>query len=365
MKILHFIYGLNIGGAETFINNLVKNSPSGIDHYFVIQNPNITNPSIKYYIDKRKKENLYIIPPFPKASLQQYNKLKHLIMDNDFNWLHIHVNSLINPIPLIVSKRVGINTIVHSHNSNNAAGGSIGKIIHHLNKNLFLRKNVEKVACSEIAGEWMFANKNFRIINNAIDLKLFEFSEVERNRIRAKYSIDSNSIVIGSVGRLHPQKNFNGMLDIFAKYHTLNNNSFLLLVGDGPIIDELKQKTANLKLERNIIFAGSQSNPAPFYSAMDCFLMPSLFEGLGFTAIEAQASGLPVVASTGVPEIVNVSGGVSFIDLKDPLEKWAKTIEDKITKFSSKDRLQTGQLLKGSSFDIEAQINNILNIYNN
>ena len=211
----------------------------------------------------------------------------------------------------------------------------------------------------------MFSNKNFQVINNAIDLKQFEFSEIERNRIRVKYSIDSDSIVIGSVGRLHPQKNFNGMLDIFARYHNLNNNSYLLLVGDGPIIEDLMQKASTLKLENKIIFAGSQSNPVPFYSAMDCFLMPSLFEGLPFTAIEAQASGIPIVASNGVTQLINIAGGVSFLDLKDPLEKWVKTIEDKITEYSGKDRLQTGQLLKGSSFDIKTQINNIINIYNN
>lgn len=364
MKILHFIYGLNIGGAETFISNLINSKELDFEFHFVIQNPNITNEEIKNYIQSKNLPIVHLIPSFIKNPFSHYHALKKLLKSYDFDVVHIHVNSLMNPIPLVICKSLNIKIIIHSHNTSNSSGGKIVTLLHILSRTLFLNKHQNKIACSESAGKWMFKKYDFNVIDNAINLEKYKYNNFARIKTRRALGISDDVFVIGSVGRLVPQKNFPRLLEIFDYFKSKYPTSKLLIVGDGPQKEQLEKLKLELGLD-GVIFVGSKQDPSPYYSSMDCFVMPSLFEGLGFTAIEAQASGLPVIASTGVPNIVNASGNVRFINLKDSNEQWSDALEQIILKFHKHkpDRIELGKKLKGSRFDLSSQSSKMRDMY--
>ena len=177
------------------------------------------------------------------------------------------------------------------------------------------------LACGEAAaingwGRSAVKKDKVTILPNAIDPERFKFNEFARREIRAKYGIAEDDFVVGHVGRFYPQKNHEFLIDVFAELHKQRANSKLLLLGDGPLQEHIEQKVETLGLTESVIFAGLQKDPAPFYSAMDVFAFPSLWEGLGIVLLEAQYNGLPCIVSSVVPEEVNISNKSIYIGNK-------------------------------------------------
>ena len=150
------------------------------------------------------------------------------------------------------------------------------------------------------------------ILPNAIEPERFKFSEVFRKEIRKRYGINDDDFVIGHVGRFYPQKNHDFLIDIFHEIRKQQPNAKLLLLGDGPLQDKIRQKINSLGITGSVIFAGLQKDPSPFYSAMDVFAFPSLWEGLGIVLLEAQYNGLPCVVSEAVPKEVTISNLLTY-----------------------------------------------------
>lgn len=361
-RILHFIHGLNIGGAETFLSNLIQNSPSDFEYHFAIQNKNITNPFFLTYIEN-KNGILHILPDFTSHPISQYFHLKKLLKYHEFDCIHIHMNALINPIPLIAPINSRTQVIIHSHSSSNNSGGRMAKLIHYINRTIFLNKKQKYVACSNIAGNWMFNEKQFLIINNAVFLDDFQYKKEDRNFIRKKYLIEEDTIIIGTVARLVNQKNIAFLIYLFNELLSKKTNSKLLIVGEGPERGNLEVLAKKLRIESEIIFAGNQFKPTPYYSAMDFFIMPSFFEGLGFTAIEAQASGLPVITSDKVPADICISPLVAQLPLESTYSLWVNKILELLEQTKEINRIDVSKYLKGSNFDISVQQEKILSLY--
>ena len=187
------------------------------------------------------------------------------------------------------------------------------------------------LACSEAAavdgwGCGAVQKGKVIILPNAIDVTRFEFNMFARQEIRDKYGIAENDFVVGHIGRFYPQKNHEFLIDIFAELHKQKTNTKLLLLGDGPLQENIKQKVQMLGLSNDVIFAGLQNNSAPFYSAMDVFAFPSLWEGLGIVLIEAQYNGLPCIASMHVPKEAQISSNILFLKLEK--KTWTSSILD-------------------------------------
>lgn len=355
MKILHFIYGLHTGGAETFLENLMTVlPPDDYEFHFALQDSYISNRKIRGLIESRGYNLIHFIPTFTNHPFSQYHCLKDLIQRERFDFVHIHMNAIINPIPMIVCRRAGIRTILHSHNTN-SNGGIIGRLLHHANRRIFVGNKLRFVACSALAGQWMFGSRPFTIVDNAVNLEKLSYNAEARDSLRSRYGISSNDIVLGSVGRLTLQKNHKQMIEIFCAFHKKFPKSRLMIVGDGPLRKDLEIQAKNTGLADYIIFCGNQSDPAPFYSAMDCFLMPSLFEGLGFTAIEAQASGLPIVVSTNLSEEVFQTDYIIRESLDASGEQWTEKIGQLLKHFDSDSRSQRSKQMKATRFDLAAQ----------
>lgn len=367
-RILHFIYGLHVGGAETFIVNSILNLNKNTYHFdFAIQDPNITNPTIDE-LKKRGEINIYKIPKFPQHLYDQYRHLKNLILNNQYDIVHIHYSSAINPVPLIlckILKNCNTSFILHSHNVNNNLGGLIGRFIHKFNTRLLVGDNIGKMACSDIAAKWMFKgydSTKYSIISNAIDVSKIQYHDSWRESVRIELNIPASAKVIGNLGRFVYAKNHRFMLNLFGYYSKTHPDALLLLVGEGPLLEEMKTLSKQLKIKERVIFTGLRTDVPQLLSAMDCFLFPSHFEGLGFTAIEAEACGLNVIASDKVPEDINQKGYVNFLSLNDSLEKWSRHIDLAISHAYSSDRKMNPIL--NSKYDIDRMIGTLDEIYN-
>ena len=161
-----------------------------------------------------------------------------------------------------IAQKSGLKTIIHSHNTSSGKGL---KAIVKFCLQRGLRKNVDYYfACSDIAGKWLFGEKitkqnNYFVLKNAIDVEKYAFSEDCRKKIRDEFNI-KDKFVVGHVGRFHPQKNHLFLVDIFAELHKQCPNSILMLVGSGELMDPVKEKVADLKLDKSVIFTGPRSD---------------------------------------------------------------------------------------------------------
>ena len=205
------------------------------------------------------------------------------------------------------------------------------------------------LACGEAAaingwGRKAFKKGKVMILPNAVDPEQFKFSESARWEVRVRYGIAEDDFVVGHVGRFYPQKNHEFLIDIFAELHKQKTNIKLLLLGDGPLQEHVKQKVELLGLSNAVLFAGLQKNVAPFYSAMDVFCFPSLWEGLPLTLVEAQYAGLPCLVSEKITHEVMITDGICYLPLNDTCA-WVKKME------SVKNRVQTEKI--SNQYNIE------------
>lgn len=358
-SILHIIHGLNLGGAENFIFNLL----SGIDSEefrfdFVIQEPEIKHKKFEELIIERGGR-IHIINDFFKNPIAHARDLKRVIATG-YDVIHIHMNAFINPLPAVLAAGNG-KVIIHSHSKQNGRGGVCGKLIHYFNRSIFLKSSFERLSCSEDASVWMFGNKGSKMIYNAVDIDKYSYKEKYRDAIRSRYSI-KNEFVIGQVGRLIGIKNQAFSIRLLSKLRQKysNLNVKLMLVGDGEDKEMLEQLADELNIAESIIFVGPVHNANEFYSAFDLLIVPSVFEGLAFVAIEAQAAGLRCVLSDAIPIEANASGQAQFCSLDDP-DKWMEVIYGCCLSY---DRSQIAQKIIESNFNLTRMVLSMVSVYN-
>lgn len=226
-----------------------------------------------------------------------------------YDVIHIHGNSATTVLELIPAKCAGIKKrIVHIHNTK-----SDHHLAHRFLYPLMRRLMTDAVACSKASGEWIFRDVYYTVLNNAIELNRYNYSDEFRNSVRKEYGIERDALVIGHVGKLVEQKNHLFLIDVFKKITEKNERANLLLVGDGVMRKALEEKIKSLGIDTKVFFAGMQENSSRFLSAMDIIAFPSLWEGLPLSLLEAQANGLPCIASDVITPDVNMGGGIADI----------------------------------------------------
>ena len=323
----------NPGGMESFVLNYLERLDQSGLHFDFLSN---TLNDIAYE-DKFKGmgAKMYHIPSFGKSPIQNKRQLHNFFEKhaNKYDAIWVHLNNLANIDYLKLAKSYNIpRRIIHSHNSQHmetGIKGAIKRIFHNKNRRVLKDYATDFWACSELASFFFFEDslrKKVEIIPNAIDVAKSRFNPDTRNHLRQQYNISPDTFVLGNVGRLQYQKNQEFMLEVFQALHSIEKNSKLILVGDGPDREMLQQRVRNYNLEEAIIFTGVQSNISEWLSSFDVFFFPSRFEGLSIAALEAQANGLPVITSTGVTTEINIIDLVTFISLEEPISLWVETL---------------------------------------
>ena len=279
--VAHIMGKWNGGGVESVVMNYYKNIDRNRIQFHFLCDEDSTD--IPYEEIEKLGGKVIVIPPYQK--LFKYQKeLYRIFKENNYKIIHSHINAL-SVFPLKIAKKAGVPIrIAHSHSTSNKKEWkkNILKMILRPFSKLYANNYF---ACTEYAGKWLFGKKvverkELNVINNAIDLKKFEFNENIRGDLRKELGIKEDVLVIGHVGRFMKQKNHDFLIDVFNELIKKNENSILMLIGQGPLLNEMKQKVRDLSIEDKVKFIGQVTNVEKYYNIMDVFLFPSIYEGL-------------------------------------------------------------------------------------
>jgi glycosyltransferase EpsF len=295
---------------------------------------------------------------------------KNLNIDNN---LIVHAHTLHHcGIVLYAAKKAGAKIrIAHARNTNSKHTGIIAKINIVIGKWLITQYATHRLSISEDAAIFLFGrkwqqSKNSYILPNAVDLdKYWVNNSLKVENLRKKLSIPDDIFILGHVGRFEIMKNHHFVVELFAHYHkTVNPKSVLVLVGDGSLHTEIKEKVKDLELDSVVLLTGVRNDVHLFMKLFDVLLFPSLFEGLGGVVLEGQAAGTPCVISNKVPLAANLGLGlVKTVDLKAPMEEWITAIE-KACSLETPSVLQIRTCFDAHNLSLSKEIEMLYKIYN-
>lgn len=246
-------------------------------------------------------------------------------LDEGYDAIHLHTSQWTGfLIEEIAIKKNCPKIIVHAHNAGVVNEDISGKYKEMIVEHYKLRDEFNEslathfLACSTKAADWLFGEQiprdRIHIMKNAIEVEQFDFRSEVRNTLRRELGLEGCT-VFGHVGRFAYQKNHEFLLKLFARISGDIKNARLLLVGVGPRLEEMQQLACSLNVEDKILFLGKRNDVNQLMQAMDAFLLPSRFEGLGIVLVEAQAAGVPCCVSDQVPTEVDLTGNISFLPL--------------------------------------------------
>lgn len=273
----------------------------------------------------------------------------------EINGVHMNLNHHGYILPLVLAEKLDLPIrIAFSHNSGNTRENEkhfISAVTNSYRKRKLKKLHIFRMACSRIAGEYMFGEgSSVHILHNGIDVKKYLYSTQERKKIRKQLQIQDEDLLFGFVGRMQYQKNPIFMLQIFEACQKMHGNSKLVIIGTGELMEECRKYVVARQLEQKVLFLGFVSDVYNYYSAIDVLLLPSRFEGLAVTAVEAQAAGLSVYASTAISSEHNIVSLVKFISLDSSPTEWAKII---LSDRREVDRMSKNNEMINAGYDIK------------
>lgn len=355
------------GGVESVVMNYYRYIDRTKIQFDFICDDDSTN--IPYEEIEKLGGKVILIPPYQKV-FKYHNKLKKILKEGHYKIVHSHINTL-SVFSLFAAKCAGVPVrIAHSHSTTNKKEKKknlLKQLLRPFSK-LFA---TDYMCCSELAGRWLFGDKeydkgNVYLLNNAIDLDKFKYNETLRKKKRKELGIKDDTLVIGHIGRFVAQKNHDYLIDIFNEIHKKNNNSVLLLAGQGPLMEEIKNKAKELNLDDSVKLLGQRNDANELYQAFDVFLLPSLYEGLPVVGVEAQAAGLLCYLSDDMTKETKVLDITKFMSLNNTPEEWADNILDDVKKYK---RIDVSKEMTAKNFNIKEEVKRLekyyLNLYNN
>lgn len=316
IRVLHIAGTMAPGGIETFLVNLHGHiDPSRMTFDYAV------HAQADGAYAKRVKElgaQVYLLPRLSSAPLANFKEVGRLVRENRYDVVVRHTpNAMITP-QLIAAKKNGARTICHAHNESDPM-----KAAHFAGRLLMDRAADMRIACSEGAGRWMFGNRPFVVMKNAIDVANFAYRTEREERIREAFGL-KHAHVYGHIANFRPEKNHAYLLEVFRFIKDADPDAVLLCLGDGPLRPEIEAQIREKGLDKRVILAGTRNDVADIMCAMDVLLFPSVFEGLPVTLIEAQAACLPVLLSENITKDVEVTDGLlSFYSIDVPPADWA------------------------------------------
>ena len=309
---------LNLNGISTVIVNYSNELSAHGYTVFVFAGDKIDD---SFYNKEKYHFTIIRLPKRKKNPIKYYTELYMGLKKYKISIAHIHGNSAMITLELLICKVVGIeNRIVHCHNTT-----CNHKMLHKLLLPSMNRLCTQRFACSDTAGKWLFGKRKYVVIPNGFQTEKFRYNKEERIRVRKELQCE-DAFLIGHVGKFNTQKNHEYIIRVFDNIYTKNKRARLLLIGTGPKYEEMRGLVRKLQLDDVVIFKGEITDTAEYYSAMDAFMFPSLYEGLGIAVIEAQISGVVCYAADTVPAEVTVGDNIRFLSLKQGESSWAEQI---------------------------------------
>lgn len=355
-RVLNVISTLEQGGTESVVLNYFNNiDKSEVMFDFLV----IWGDKKGYYEDFLRGQgcNIFKMTSPPNKYFAHGRELKKFFKQEKYDVVHIHAMSSLRYRVAKAAKQCGVkNVIYHSHSSSNEKH----LFIHRLLKQKLNKWCDYKFACSTAAGQYMYSGE-FKVINNAIDVKKFSFNNENRSELRRKYGLE-NKFVIGNVGRLSELKNQSFLLKASKILKKINNEFVIFCIGEGNERDYLQKYAADNDLQDNLILAGNVGTEVyKYYSMFDLLAFPSHYEGLSMVLMEAQANGLPIVASDTISPEHKLCENFEFLSIAENetnYSEWAETINLLRDK-----RQQNVEAVSKAGFDIRIEAKKLQEFY--
>ena len=359
IRVLHVVTHMNRGGLETMIMNYYRKIDKSLIQFdFLTHRP----------IDEKKDYEDEILNMggriYHISRLNPFSPAYHSSLDSflkkhpEYSIIHVHQDCL-SGIILRHAKKAGIPVrIAHCHSSNQDKN-----LLYPIK--LFYKRNIRKyatkmIACGEVAGKWMFGlESSFDVLPNAIDSEQYTYSHETRMRLRKELKIAPDTLVIGHVGRFCTVKNHSFLIDVFKEVLNINSNALLVLVGQGETMDYARSKVHDLDMDAKVLFLGLRKDVAELLQMMDVFVLPSIYEGVPVSIIEAQAAGLKCVISSGVPLDCKVTNLVTQLDLEKGIDVWSQQIISN----SVYQRMSTSEQINKAHYDIVENVKWLQDLY--
>ncbi len=356
IRVLHVVEELSAAGIESFIMNVYRNidrSKVQFDFLVLRNEREFYDDEIrllggkKYFICSDKSNTALRV-------LEESGLLENFLRNHHYEIVHMHFTTPLRGFYLKAAAKAGVRTrIYHSHSAEVSGKSKIKLAIYNYCKNIIDKYATHCFACSEAAAKWAYSQNAIqagktKIIYNGIDTRKFKFDYAVREDIRKELNINESYVLIHT-GRFTEQKNQSFILDIFkALRESTNGNIKLLLLGDGPLKETCIEKCKRLELDNDVFFLGVRKNVQDYLFAADCYIMPSLYEGLPVAGIEAECTGLPCIFSKNITNEVSINSNVCFVRL-DNQSEWLEVL-GKMKR--ENDRARYAETIKKSGYDI-------------
>lgn len=354
-RIVHMLNSMGMGGVENFLMNVYRNIDREKYQFdFILQ-----SDQKSYFEDEIEKlgGKIYKIPRVEKHPIKHTKELYKILKGGNYIAFHRHTASSVVFLDLLVAKKSRITRrIVHSHNTSHEQ-----KILNAIFRRKLYNTATHHLACTRNAGKWLYGKQKFEIFNNVIDCAKYEFREETRKKYREEFGIDETTVAICHIGRFDKQKNHKYLLKIFAKLCQKNLNYKLFLCGDGMLRPEIIKFCEEKNIMGQVVFLGIRSDVNNVLQAMDIFVFPSLYEGLGIVLIEAQMTNIPSIVSDTIPNEAIYNTNVIQLGIDDSdIDEWCEKITSlKIDNLSRK--IVNTELIK--DYDVASVTNKLVNMY--
>lgn len=357
VKILHFELDEKVGGIESFLYNI----------YSRIDREQFQFDFVTRYDHPAKERELCALGAHI-YKISSFKRISGYIRDiseiiGDYDIVHIHKNSAANIIPFIMAGKNGrVKVISHSHNTAPSVSG-FATILHNWNKEKLWKLSDEHLACSNLAGEWLYGNdRKYTVIRNGIPTTNYTYNRLNSNKVRDELNIPVTARVLGNVGRFTKQKNQMYLVQMFNEILKKDSNSYLIIVGDGPLKDHIENYVKELGITEHVKFLGVRNDINEIMQAIDVFIMPSLYEGLPIVAVEAQASGAAMVLSDTISKETQLLPNVKWFSLKSSVDENVELVMN-LNLLSEEERKMANLCVKENGFDVENSVNTLQDIY--
>lgn len=352
-RILCIVGNMNAGGAETFLMKMFRK----LDKRKYQMDFCVSANNKGFYDDEIEKLGGKIIHITKKTKnpLKNFFDIKNAVKKGNYQSVMRISQHSMSALDLFAAKMGGAKKLIFRSSNSNSCGSFLNRIMHLIFKPLAIIIPNVKIAPSDKAAIHMFGEKQYKngkvvILNNGLSIDEYKYNGEIRNRKRKELNIDDDELIIGHVGRMTQQKNHLFLIDVFEKYLKINDKCKLLLIGDGELKEKIIDNINKKGIQNKVILLGIRKDTNDLYQAMDCFVFPSLYEGMPNTVIEAQTSGLYCIVSNTITKEVDLTGNVKFINLNDD-NIWVQSI------MKSQKRNSSYLKVKQNGYDIEDVVN--------
>lgn len=363
IRVLQVFGSLNCGGAECRMMDIYRHIDRSVyqfDFVSLLQEQQFFEEEIQ----SLGGHVLKLHSPRECGILRHISELRECIREGDYQAVHAHTSYHCG-LAMLAAKLEGVPVrISHARTTGSKRKGILKSIFFHIGRTLINRCSTVRFAISKNAGNFLFGKHQFEVVPNAIDMETYQnITADEIKQLKREIKITEDQFVIGQIGRFDSMKNHRFTVQWFAQFSALHPEAVLVLIGDGKLRNEIETLARDLRVDDKIIFTGVRNDVPHLIHVLNVLIFPSLFEGLGGVALEAQAAGIPCVESDAIPEEADLHLGlVKQVSLQAPMEEWNSRIEES-RKIQIPDNLEIKNAFAAAGYSIEAVTDRYLNAY--